>query len=87
MHEVKKILHQDIKLDNLLHNVLTGEIKIADLGFTIPIKDVHKVPIAGTEGYKAPELNLKPPVREPCNDIYSLAISFLRLLTGDNDTP
>ena len=36
----------------------------------------------------APELKLNPPEgRGPKNDVYSVAISFIRLLTGDKDTP
>jgi len=29
----KNILHQDIKLDNIFENDLTGEVKLGDLGF------------------------------------------------------
>jgi len=67
----------------MLHNELTGVIKVADLGFTIPLKDIHTVGIAGTEGYMAPELKMQPPVRHTCNDIFSTSMSFLRLLKED----
>jgi len=69
----------------MLHNVLTGVIKVADLGFTILLKDVNNVGIAGTKGYMAPELNMDPPIRGPWNDIFSTCMSFLRLLTDDTD--
>ena len=88
MHEQKLMIHQDIKLENIFHNVLTGEVKIGDFGFAIPIKDVYDVKVAGTEGYIPPELKMVPPEgRGPKNDVYSVAISFIRLLTGDKDTP
>ena len=81
------MIHQDIKLENIFHNVLTGEVKIGDFGFAILLKDVYSVEVAGTEGYMAPELKMDPPERGTFNDIYSVTISFIRLLTGDNDTP
>ena len=87
MHEEKQMIHQDIKLENIFHNVLTGEVKIGDFGFAILLKDVHEVCVAGTEGYMAPELKMNPPERGAFNDVYSVAISFIRLLTGDKDTP
>jgi len=49
--------------------------------------DIHKVDVAGTKGYMAPELEMDSPIRGNHNDIYSVAISFFRLLIGDKDTP
>ena len=43
MHEKKLMIHQDIKLENIFHNVLTGEVKIGDFGFAIPLKNVYDV--------------------------------------------
>jgi serine/threonine protein kinase len=82
LHEEKGIVHQDIKLENLFTNNLSAQIKLGDFGFAQFIKDFGKTDIANTEGYSAPEL--KQGIRGAHNDIYSLAVTFIKLLTGDN---
>ena len=85
LHEDKRIVHQDIKLENIFENNLTGEIKLADLGFAVFEDDIYKKKHFGTEGYIAPEIEEKG-IRGPTNDIWSLAVSFIKLMTGDNDS-
>ena len=40
MHK-KSIVHQDIKLENLFENNLTGEIKVADLGHSTYESEIY----------------------------------------------
>ena len=73
-------------MENLFHSDYSGEIKIGDFGLSIAQKDILNVCMAGTKGFIAPELEMENPVRGYCNDVFSVAISFLKLLTGEEDT-
>lgn len=82
----KKVLHRDIKPDNILLHSILGEndceIKIADLGLAVfterDEKLFHK---CGTPGYVAPEI-FKDLGYSYKADIFSMGSVFFNLLTG-----
>ena len=54
LHLVKKIMHRDLKLENVL---LDGDVpKIGDLGISKMMPSEHETSVVGTENYMAPEL-------------------------------
>jgi len=82
--EKKKIVHRDIKPDNLM----IGEedaIKIGDLGLAKSLKEAPAVPedgtILGTPHYVAPEQALGKPV-DARVDIYGLGSTLYRIVSG-----
>ncbi len=82
------VVHKDIKLDNILLNASTGEVKIADFGISAYVDAGHHARarpgfIEGTFAYLAPEQSgrMNRPV-DARSDIYSLGVTFYRLLTG-----
>ncbi|WP_437275218.1 AAA family ATPase [Sorangium sp. So ce375] len=83
-----RVVHRDIKPQNLLYNPDTGEVKITDLGIAcLSPRERHDLPhnalIAGTLAYMAPEqtgrMNRSTDER---TDLYSLGVTFYELLTG-----
>lgn len=82
--EKKKIVHRDIKPDNLM----IGEdevIKIGDLGLAKTLKEgkaaQEEGTILGTPHYVAPEQALGKPV-DPRVDIYALGATLYRMVAG-----
>ena len=86
MHDTKNIIHQDVKLDNLFENKLTGEIKLGDLGFATFLDEIHGKEKIRNEGYEAPEIEGGQDNRGPWIDIWALSVTFIKLLTGDKDS-
>ena len=85
--EKKKIVHRDIKPDNLMIGE-DGIVKICDLGLAkkldpaINVKDDKEQGcVFGTPHYVAPEQALGKPA-DHRSDIYSLGSTFYRLLAG-----
>jgi serine/threonine-protein kinase/endoribonuclease IRE1 len=96
IHE-KKMIHRDVKPENILISVLDGSarLKIADLGFTKPLKEdgIHydlASGLKGTEYYMAPELlavrNLTGRVLDTectiATDVFAAGCTFFRYLNG-----
>lgn len=78
----RKILHQDLKPDNILTQ--NGTFKIADFGLSIFI-DKHKYSEKrqGTLSYIAPEkLTVRDYVGNPKSDIYSVGVIMFELIVG-----
>ena len=81
----KKIIHRDIKLDNILINQVDGDhydIRVADFGLGIftPNDELYTIK-CGTPGYVAPEI-LRDLGYSYKADIFSLGSLFFNLLTG-----
>ncbi len=83
----KKIVHKDIKPDNLLYSVKTREVRIADFGISSTLNSHRpRRESAWTEGslpYMSPEQTGRiDRAVDPRSDLYSLGITFFELLTG-----
>ncbi|MFO1463995.1 MAG: sigma 54-interacting transcriptional regulator [bacterium] len=77
-----KVLHGDLKPENLLVHEIRGEeplLKLIDFGISHPSLAV----VGGTPPYMAPEKILKE-ATDARSDLYSLAVVFYSLLTGEN---
>lgn len=74
-----KIVHCDIKLDNIL--LSDGKIKLGDFGFASLYTLQKKKYICGSLHYLPPEVLIEIPVIGPSLDIWSLGIVLYSLLT------
>lgn len=77
----KDIIHRDLKPANIL--VYNEQLKIADFGFAIKLRDAHKYNKynVGSPLYMAPE-SLKRNDYSLQSDIWALGIIFYEMLTG-----
>lgn len=79
----RRILHRDLKLQNLLVNEKTGVIKLADFGLarnmSLPLRVYTKEVV--TLWYRAPELLLGVEIYGPAIDVWSLGCIFYEMLT------
>ncbi len=80
--EVKKIVHRDIKPDNLMMTDI-GTVKIADLGLALAAHDDtgESTGILGTPHFISPE-QARGQALDTRSDLYSLGATFFRMLTG-----
>uniref|UniRef100_A0ACD5VEX2 Uncharacterized protein n=2 Tax=Avena sativa TaxID=4498 RepID=A0ACD5VEX2_AVESA len=87
LHEVKKIIHMDLKPGNILLDGKNMVPKITDFGLSRPNKATHTMALPiGTSGYIAPEYMAKRKTTFAC-DIYSLGTIITELVTGSMDVP
>ena len=81
----KRIIHRDIKLENILINQIEEEsfdIRVADFGLAVFATDNDSnLSRCGTPGYVAPEILRNLPYDNKV-DIFSLGCVFYNLLTG-----
>jgi serine/threonine protein kinase len=81
MHQ-KNVTHRDIKLENLLLEDNTKNIKIIDFGFSIVSKDKKLTSFCGTPSYMSPEIISKKDYYGPPVDIWTLGILLYVLMCG-----
>jgi serine/threonine-protein kinase len=74
----KKIIHCDIKPDNLLF--LNGRLQLADFGIAKVAQKTIKGSGSGTVGYMAPEQAMGKPSAK--SDVFSLGLLIYRLISG-----
>lgn len=79
--ELKRIVHRDIKPDNLMLTDLET-VKIADLGLALATHEGgSEIGIHGTPHFIAPE-QVRGEKLDTRSDLYSLGATFFRMLTG-----
>ena len=74
------LVHRDIKPENLMRTQ-DGRTKICDLGLAGNPEDVLAGKVAGTPHFMSPEQIRREPL-DHRSDLYSLGVTFYRLLTG-----
>lgn len=58
------VIHRDLKPENILISA-TGELKLADFGLAINVREERPVTRAGTLDYMAPEIIVCPDKKRP----------------------
>ena len=84
-----KVVHRDMKLDNVFYDQNTGFIKVGDLGGAIFLvkqegNDFHmtpETPMLGTQGHMGPEVYQNK--IGPFNDVFAFAALMVHLFTGE----
>jgi len=78
-----KIIHRDIKCENIFFDRITGIVKIGDLGLSKIIKDKNYYcnHFKGTEEFMAPEVHEGKYSFKA--DIYSLGITIIEMITNE----
>jgi MAP/microtubule affinity-regulating kinase len=80
MHGLE-IYHRDIKMENILIEERTGEVKLIDFGFSCQSKDKLKI-FCGTPNYMSPEIVCKREYFGGPADVWACGIVLYTLLTG-----
>ncbi|GBN91390.1 Aurora kinase B [Araneus ventricosus] len=76
----KKVIHRDIKPENLLLS-LTGDIKIADFGWSVHAPSLKRKTMCGTLDYLPPEM-LDNKVYDSTVDLWCLGVLCYEFLVG-----
>ncbi|KAB7495056.1 Aurora kinase [Armadillidium nasatum] len=76
----KKVIHRDIKPENLLLNY-SGDLKIADFGWSVHAPSSRRTTLCGTLDYLPPEMIEDKPHDENV-DVWALGILCYELLCG-----
>lgn len=85
LHNIKHIVHKDIKLDNILFNNSTDiNVVLSDFGLSIRREpgDPLITSTAGTTEYAAPEILRGRPYKGYPADIYALGVCLFALVVG-----
>ena len=77
----KSVCHRDIKLDNIIFDEETLQVKIIDLGFAQISNEPLKV-FCGTPSYMSPEIVSKKEYSGQAADIWAIGVVLYVLLTG-----
>ncbi|KAK2961331.1 putative serine/threonine protein kinase [Blattamonas nauphoetae] len=76
-----KIIHRDLKCDNIFINGYNGEVKIGDLGLSTKQMESRVKSVIGTPEFMAPELYDES--YDEKVDIYAFGMCVLEMVTGD----
>lgn len=77
------IVHRDIKLDNILIDPMTQQIKLIDFGFSTYARSDQKLPYTcGTPHYLSPELAVKRDHYGKPADMWAFGVVMFALFTG-----
>jgi len=76
-----KLIHADIKPDNVLISEGHNVVKLCDLGTALEVKDVAVSPYLVSRFYRAPEIVLGCEYGQSC-DIFALGATLYELFTG-----
>lgn len=77
----KKVIHRDIKPENLLVG-LTGDVKIADFGWSVHAPSSRRTTLCGTLDYLPPEM-IEGRYHDEKVDLWSLGILCYEFLVGN----
>ena len=79
----KSVTHRDIKLENILLDPESRNLKIIDFGFSTCIPNDRKIKIfCGTPSYMAPEIVSRVEYAGPPADIWALGVLLYAMLCG-----
>ena len=82
MHKTGYV-HRDLKLDNILIDPQTRDIKIIDLGFSIEAGPNEKLNFyCGTPSYMDPDLARKAPYLGTAADVWACGVILFTMLTS-----
>ena len=82
MHS-KGFAHRDLKLDNILMDAVTKQIKIIDFGFSLKAGYNEKLHVhCGTPHYMDPDLARKVPYNGLAADVWACGIILYIILVG-----
>jgi serine/threonine protein kinase len=82
MHSRNKA-HRDLKLDNLLYDAETQQIKIIDFGFSLHArKDESSSTVCGTPHYMCPDLARKAPYNPFTADVWAAGVILYTIYVG-----
>merc|ERR1712179_381589 len=76
----KKVIHRDIKPENLLLD-LTGNLKIADFGWSVHVPSSRRATMCGTLDYLPPEM-VEGGYHDESVDLWSLGVLCYEFLAG-----
>ena len=79
---MKGYAHRDLKLDNILMDLSTKQIKIIDFGFSLKASDERLTIYCGTPHYMDPDLVRKAPYFGPAADVWACGIILYIILIG-----
>eukprot|EP00915_Cephaloidophora_sp_WS-2016_P005939 GHVH01007827.1.p1 GENE.GHVH01007827.1~~GHVH01007827.1.p1 ORF type:complete len:481 (-),score=87.05 GHVH01007827.1:146-1588(-) len=77
-----KLIHADLKLDNILINDTHNVLKVADLGSALAVDDVEETELLVSRFYRAPEVILGHKYDTQI-DVWAAACSVFEIATGD----
>ena len=80
-HE-KKILHRDVKLENVFYSEKEKQYKLGDFGIAKKTKNGFADTVAFTKGYVAPEVKKAAESYDSTADIYSFGMMLYVLMNG-----